>query len=148
MSNLISLATIFFAGLLIYHFRRRILGALRRFEARNAARRAEELRALMDGTAHYRQTLALAEEQFEAVEAIKVPDARTGELVERFLFQGEQYATREDAEASRYAQVITKAREFYIDLDRNFLSRRRPRTAALTTLPDPAKHETYTPPRS
>ncbi|MSP94789.1 MAG: hypothetical protein EXR00_05915 [Alphaproteobacteria bacterium] len=136
MSNLLSLAAIFFSAILLYHFRARIIVPLRRFEQRNQARRAEELRAMMDGTAHYRQTMALAEEQFEAVGTIKIPDARTGELVTRFLFHGEQYATREDAEAARSAEVITKAREFYIDLDRNFLSRRGRRP------------ETFTPPKS
>jgi hypothetical protein len=147
MSNLIALATIFFTALLVYHFRGRILARLRGFEARNRARRAEELRALFDGTAHYRQTVALAEEQVEAVEKIQARDARTGENVTRYLFEGEQYASLADAEAARYASIIAKARDFYIDLDRNFLSRRGKPTAALTSLPDPDKHETYTPPR-
>ena len=147
MTNLISLATIFFTALLIYHFRARILTPLRRFEQRNKERRAEELRALFDRNAHYRQTLALAEEQVEGIEAIKVPDARTGELVERFLFQGMQYATRSDADAARLEEIIGKARDFYIDLDRSFLSRQRRPAAALTSLPDSNKHETFTPPR-
>ena len=149
MSNLISLATIFFSGILIYHFRARILAGFRRFEARNSERRAEEARALFDRNAHYRQTMALAEEQVEKIATIKVPDARTGQNVERFLFLGEQYGARNDAEAARQAQIILIARDFYIDLDRNFLSRRRPRTTpSLPSLPDPEKHETYTPPQS
>ena len=148
MSNLISLATIFFSGILIYHFRARIVAGLRGFEQRNSERRAEEARALFDRNAHYRQTMALAEEQVEKIAAIKVPDARTGQSIERFLFLGEQYALREEAEVARQAQIILIARDFYIDLDRNFLSRRRPRTTpALPALADPEK-QTYTPPRS
>jgi hypothetical protein len=57
MSNLISIIVVFLAGILIYGFRRRILQPLRRFEARNARRRAEEARALFDKHAHYRQTV-------------------------------------------------------------------------------------------
>ena len=48
----------------------RIVGALKRFDARNTARRAEEARALFDDYAHYRQTVELAEEQVEEVTEI------------------------------------------------------------------------------
>jgi len=149
MSNLFSLILIFFAATLIYAFRRRIIVSLRRFEARNAHRRAEEARALFDRYAHYRQTVQFAEEQIEEVTKISVPDARTGEPVERYLFLGEQFLTRKDAEGARYAVVIEKAREFYKDLDRIYLAQRgRPPPVTGEGLPDPAKHETYTPPRT
>ena len=108
----------------------RLLAPLKRFDARNRARRSEELQALFDGTAHYRQTMALAEEQVEAVEKIVMPDERTGENVTRYLFEGEQFASLRDAEAARMSAIAGKAREFYIDLDRTYLSRRRPRTQA------------------
>jgi hypothetical protein len=125
--NLVSLLTVFIAGALLYRFREPVLGVFRRFEARNAARRMEEFRALTDRDAHYRQTIALAEEQVESVAKIMVWDERTGEPVQRYLFLGETYADLKDAEAARYREVISKAREFYIDLDRVFLSRRRRR---------------------
>jgi hypothetical protein len=150
MSNLVTLALILFGTALLYGLRGRLLSALQRFEARNARRRAEELRALMDRHAHYRQTVEFAEEQVEPVTTVTVPDSRTGESVTRYLFLAEQFATRKDAEAARHAVVIEKAREFYIDLDRIYLSRRRRPEPTITApaLSDPSKHETYTPPRA
>jgi hypothetical protein len=141
MSNLLSVILIFFCGILIYAFRRRIMEPLRRFEARNARRRTEEARALYDKHAHYRQTVAFAEEEIEEVTKITVPDERTGEPVIRYLFLGDQYATHEEAEAARFTAVIGKAREFYKDLDRIYLARgRRPRSSMGNTGPaDPGK---------
>ena len=134
---------------MLYAFRDRLLGALRGFDARNARRRAEEARALMDRYAHYRQTVEFAEEQIEPVATLTVSDSRTGEPVTRYVFLGEEYATRKEAEASRHAAVIEKAREFYIDLDRIYLSRRKRPEPTISTpaVNDPSKHETYTPPR-
>ena len=151
MSNLLTLALILFGMALLYGFRDRLLRALRSFDARNARRRAEEARALMDRYAHYRQTVEFAEEQVEPVATLTVSDSRTGEPMTRYVFLGEEYATRKEAEASRHAAVIEKAREFYIDLDRIYLSRRRRRpepTISAPALSDPSKHETYTPPRA
>ena len=143
MSNLISVILIFFVGFLFYGFRRQIIGPFRRFEARNARRRAEEARALFDNHAHYRQTVQFAEEEIEEVAKIVVPDERTGERVTRYLFLGEQYGTRTEAEAARFAAVIEKAREFYKDLDRIYLARgRRPRPSMETPPPKSTKHET------
>src|SRR5258705_135248 len=110
--NLFSVALALLAVALIYKFRLRILMPLRRFEARNARRRAEEARALFDRYAHYRQTVQFAEEQIEEVAKITVPDERTGEPVSRYLFLGTQFATRTEAEAARFALVIEKEREF------------------------------------
>jgi hypothetical protein len=151
MSNLLTLALILFGMALLYGFRDRLLRALRSFDARNTKRRAEEARALMDRYAHYRQTVEFAEEQVEPVATLTVSDSRTGEPVTRYVFLGEEYATRKEAEASRHAAVIEKAREFYIDLDQIYLSRRRRRpepTISAPALSDPSKHETYTPPRA
>src|SRR5689334_21057383 len=67
MSNLLSLAFAFFGAALLYGFRERVLGALRRFEARNAQRRRDEARALIDKYGHYRQTVQFADEQIEQV---------------------------------------------------------------------------------
>jgi len=149
MSNLLSLAVIFLGAALLYAFRKRVMAPLRRFEARNAQRRAEEARAMIDRFAHYRQTVQSAEEQVEEVMKVAVADERTGEALDRYLFLGVLYPTRKEAEAARYAAAIEKAREFYIDLDRIYLSRRRWREppAAAPALTDPSKHETYTPPR-
>src|SRR5437868_2604601 len=102
MSDLITVILIFFAGMLAYAFRHRILEPLRRFEARNTRRRAEEARALYDKHAHYRQTVEFAQEEIEEVSKITVPDERTGEPVARYLFLGDQYPTRSEAEAVRF----------------------------------------------
>jgi hypothetical protein len=125
LDNLAAIALIFFAGAFLYHFRIKVLEPFRRFEERNARRRAEEARVLFDRNAHYRQTLEIAEEQVEGVEKIRVADERTGAPVERYLFLGVHHATFEEAQAARMAEVIAKAREFYIDLDRNWLPRGR-----------------------
>ena len=127
--------------------RRPILRALRRFDAKNTQRRMQEYRSAFDQYAHYRQTVDLVEEQVEDVSAVSVPDERTGQPVARYLFLGTWYPTRKAAEEARRAVVIEKARDFYMDLDRVFLSRRwgrgHPKAVA-----DPAKHRTWTPPKN
>jgi hypothetical protein len=64
------------------------------------------------------------------------------------MFLGEQFPTRADAEAARYELVVEKAREFYRELDKIYLSRRgwrqtAPDRAALT---DSARKRTDAPP--
>ena len=81
LTNLLTLVLTFLIGALLYRFRDRLLQPLRRFDARNQARRAEEARALFDRNAHYRQTMQLAEEQVEEVMKVKVPDERTGQPI-------------------------------------------------------------------
>jgi hypothetical protein len=146
-TSLLTLALTFLAGALLYRFRDRILGPFRRFEARNAQRRAEEARALFDGTAHYRQTMKIAEEQVEEVTKVRIADERTGQPVERFLFQGVQYASLAEAESVRYTEIIGKARDFYVDIDRIWLPRRWWRQPLASALPDPSKRDKATPPR-
>lgn len=148
ISNLISLVCIFIAAALVYRFRVRILGVFRRFEARNAARRMEEFQSRFDRNAHYRQTVALAEEQVEPVMRITVKDERTGHPVTRYVFQGETYGDLKEAESVRYGIVISKARDFYIDLDRVFLSRRRRRDATVESPARDERREDGAPPQS
>lgn len=145
MSNLIQVVLFLSGVLLAIGFYKPVLRAFRRFEARNAERRRQELQSAMDQYAHYRQTIQLVEEQVEPVSAITVSDERTGQAVTRYVFLGTTYATRKDAEAARFAAVIAKAREFYIDLDRIFLSRRRRWSTAVPTLTDPTKSYTRDP---
>lgn len=147
LRNLLVVAAIFAVAILFLAFRDRILGALKRFDERNRARRAEEARALFDGFAHYRQTVELAEEQVEEVMKVREPDGRTGEPVERYIFLGVQYATRREAEAARHAAVVGKAREFYMELDKMHLTRRgwREPPSELPALTD--EREKVRPPR-
>jgi len=141
MSNLLDLVLIFLAAILTYAFHKPVLAGLRRFEARNAERRAQEARVLIDKYAHYRQTVQFVEEQIEEVAKVTVADERTGEPVSRYLFLGVYFPDRKDAEAARYAAVIEKAREFYLDLDRIYLSKGKAQkpSAAPPALADPSK---------
>jgi hypothetical protein len=149
LQNLLMVAVIFALLALFLAFRDRIVGALKRFEARNLERRAEEARALFDRYAHYRQTVALAEEQIEEVTKFRTKDARTGEPIERYIFLGVEYSTRREAEAERHEAVIEKAREFYLELDKMYLSRRgwREPHGEPPALTDGSKRETVKPPR-
>jgi hypothetical protein len=116
MHDLYTTAAIVLAGILIYRFRGPILAALARFDARNAARRAEEARDRMDRLAHYKHTLRLAEEQVDTIGEIAATDERTGASIRRFVFAGETFASREDADAARNEAIVAKAREFYVEL--------------------------------
>ena len=124
MSNLIQMTLLILAALVVYRFRARILGALRRFDDRVAARRNEEMRDRQDGNAHYKHTLRLAEEQVEVVQTITVPDERTAQPVTRYLFEGEQFATRDEAEEVRADKIRGIARGFYMELPRALAERR------------------------
>ena len=147
MSNLFSAILILFGAVLVAAFRYRILAGLKRFEANNARRRAEEARALFDKYSHYRQTVQFADEEVEEVAKLVVADERTGQPVTRYVFLGEQFATRKEAEAARYAAIIEKAREFYKDLDRIYLSGRRRPDQPMAAGPGLPKPETRRPRR-
>jgi hypothetical protein len=149
VSNLLILTVAFLAGAVIYRFSTRIVGGLRRFDAKNIARRADEMRSRFDKYAHYRQTVQLAEEQVERVTKISVLDPRTGKPVPHYLFDRVEYGTLAEAESARYDAIVAKAREFYIDLDRIYLSRRGKHepTVAAPALPDPFSPENLKPPR-
>ena len=92
------------------------LRRIRGFDARNRERIAQERSDRTDWRAHFRHTLKLAEEQVEEVSSITVPDARTGQPVVRWLFEGEQYASEAEARAAREDRMRDIARGFYVDL--------------------------------
>jgi hypothetical protein len=125
VSDLIQVTALIVAALLIYRFRAAIFRALARFDARVQARRAEEIRDRQDQTAHYKHTLRTAEEQVEAVQAVTVPDERTAQPVTRYLFEGEIFATREEAEDVRAGKIRTIARGFYMELPKALAERRK-----------------------
>jgi hypothetical protein len=116
MHGLYATAAFVLAAILLYRFHRPILAALTRFDARNTARKIAEVRDRQDRNAHYKHTIELAEEQVDVIREITELDPRTGSPVPRFVFAGEMFATREDAEAARQGAIIVKAREFYVDL--------------------------------
>jgi isocitrate dehydrogenase kinase/phosphatase len=124
MSGLFTTALLLLAGIILYRFREVIIAALKRFDRRNVARLEEEMRDRSDPVAHYKHTLRLADEQVEPVAEIEERDAHTGDLVTRFLFQGEKFARRHDAELARNAVVVELARNFYRDLPAALAARR------------------------
>ena len=121
---LLQVAVLIFAGLLLYRYHRPILVALRRFDRENRDRKAAELRDRKDVLAHFRHTFARAEEQVEEVSEITLKDVRTGTPVTRFLFEGEQFATRGEAERVRSDKVRKLARDFYLELPTALAARR------------------------
>lgn len=125
MDSLITTAIILLAGILIYRLREPILSALRRFDAKNIARRREEVEDRRDRFAHYKHTLRLAEEQVEEVSEFETRDERTGQPLTRYLFEGEQFASRDEAEAARQRSIVAKARKFYEELPAALTHRRK-----------------------
>jgi hypothetical protein len=116
LRDILTMAGFILAGLLIYHFRAPMLGVLARFDARNVARRRQEIDDRRDPVAHYKHTLRLAEEQVEDVQSLETQDERTGQPVARYLFEGETFASRDEAEAVRQRAIVAKARAFYLEL--------------------------------
>ena len=104
------------AGILIYGFRDRILAKFRQFDDRNRERIAEEERDRSDNLAHFRHTLKLAEEQVEHVSEVRYSDSRTATPLIAYVFEGERFASRDEAERAREEKVRAKARDFYMEL--------------------------------
>ena len=113
------------AAILVYGFRDRILARLSRFDATNRERIVNEQRDRTDSLAHFRHTLSRAEEQVEDVSEITLPDTRTGTPATRYLFEGEQFATRTEAERVRAEKVRSLARSFYVELPNALAERKR-----------------------
>ena len=89
----------------------RAMRAIRRIDQR---RRDAELQAYadrMNPNAHFRQSVDQINDETSPV----VPgNGRTA------TWNGQTFATREEAEAARWRHVLTQARDFYKDLDRTF----------------------------
>ena len=118
--------SLFIAVLLVlYRFRHDIAAALARFDARNVKRIEDEQRDKSDPIAHFRHTLKVAEEQVEAVGEISVGDERLGTPVTRYVFEGEQFATRADAERVRAEKIRAIARGFYVELPRALATKKQ-----------------------
>jgi hypothetical protein len=109
----------------VYRYHRVAIDALRRFDARNVRRIEEQERERGDPLAHFRATLKTAEEQVEAVSEITVSDERLGTPVTRYLFEGERFATRAEAERARAEKIRAIARGYYQDLPVALAERRK-----------------------
>lgn len=116
LTNLLTTALVILAGILAVRYWPQISGAVSRFDSRVRQRRAQEISDRRDARAHFRHTLALAEEQVEPVSSVTVADERTAEPVKRYLFEGERFASEADALAARADKVRAIARGFYVDL--------------------------------
>ena len=124
MRDLTSMVAFILVLMVVFGFRGQILARLKRFDDRNARRREQELNDRRDHLAHFKHTLGLAEEQVEEIGEITESDSRTGTPVKLYLFEGERFFSRDEAEAARNEVVVAKAREFYRDLPKALTERR------------------------
>lgn len=116
MSRLFAVAAFLLAAIVLVRFWPRILVALKRFDAANIARIRQEHVDRNDQLAHFRHTLSTAEEQVEDVSEITEIDPRTATSVTRYVFEGERFATRWEAEKVRARKIGDIARGFYREL--------------------------------
>lgn len=109
---------------LLYWLGPKIAAAFKRFDDDNRSRIEGEIADRRDHTAHFRHTLAVAGEQVEEILEIVESDPRTGTPVTHYIFEGERYATRGEAEKVRAQKIGDIARGFYQDLPRALTARR------------------------
>jgi hypothetical protein len=95
---------------------------LKRFDAANVARIAQQERDKSDTNAHIRHALDIADQQVEEVQEIKSGNST------HYLFEAEVFATREEAEEMRARRVGVIARRFYEDLPSALMGRGEPRS--------------------
>jgi hypothetical protein len=124
MSRLFTAAAFLLAAIVVLRFWPRILAALKRFDARNVARIQQERLDRNDQLAHFRHTLGTAQEQVEDVSEIIELDPRTATSVTRYVFEGERFATRWEAEKARAQKIGDIARGFYRELPAALRARR------------------------
>lgn len=123
MRDLLYMAALILILMLVFGYRERILDVLRRFDRRNIERQMEQMNERTDPTAHFKHTLKLAEEQVEDVSEIEVLDERTATPITRYIFQGETFATRMEAEKARAEAIGQIARGFYAELPKALAAR-------------------------
>ena len=93
---------------------------LKRFDAANVERIAQQARDKADANAHIRHALEVAEEQVEEIQEVKVGD------ITHYLFEAQAYTTREEAEDMRARRVGVIARRFYDELPAALMGREAP----------------------
>ncbi|HVE03697.1 MAG TPA: hypothetical protein VNB30_06550 [Rhizomicrobium sp.] len=125
LRDLLTTSLIIAALLVIFRYRHEIAAALARFDARNVKRIEQEQRDRTDPIAHFRHTLKVAEEQVEDVSEITVADERLGTPVTRYVFEGEQFSSRFEAERVRAEKIREIARGFYVELPRALANRKQ-----------------------
>lgn len=125
LRDLLTTSLIIAALLVIFRYRHEIAAALARFDARNVKRIEQEQRDRTDPIAHFRHTLKVAEEQVEDVSETTVADERLGTPVTRYVFEGEQFSSRFEAERVRAEKIREIARGFYVELPRALANRKQ-----------------------
>jgi len=116
MSRLFLTAALLLAAILIVRFWPRIRARLKQFDDDNIARIRQEQMDRGDQLAHFRHTLGRSEEQVEEIFEISELDPRTATAVTRYVFEGERFATRWEAEKARAQKIGDIARGFYREL--------------------------------
>jgi hypothetical protein len=116
MSRLFAVAAALLVAILLVRLWPRIFAALKRFDAENVARIRQEQTDRNDQLAHFRHTLGRSEEQVEEIFEITELDSRTATAVTRYVFEGERFATRWEAEKARAQKIGDIARGFYREL--------------------------------
>ena len=124
LRDLLTTSALIAVMLVIYRFRHDIWAAFVRFDQRNVKRIEDEQRDRGDPIAHFHHTLKVAEEQVEEVSEVAVVDERLGTPVTRYVFEGEQFASRFDAERVRAEKIRAIARGFYVELPRALATRK------------------------
>jgi hypothetical protein len=123
--NLTTAALFIVGAITAYWLWPRLAAAFKRFDEDNRARIERQMRERGDHTAHFRHTLEVAQEQVDEITEISEPDPRTGTPVTRFVFEGEWYATRDEAERVRAEKIGDIARGFYRELPAALAARRK-----------------------
>jgi len=124
MSRLFATAAVLLVAIVVVRFWPRIFAVLKRFDAANIARIRQEQIDRGDQLAHFRHTLGTAEEQVEDITEIVELDPRTATSVTRYVFEGERFATRWEAEKVRAQKIGDIARGFYRELPAALRARR------------------------
>jgi hypothetical protein len=133
LRDVLTLAGFLAVGMLIYRYHRAVIAALKRFDARNVKRIEDQVRARVDPLAHFRETMAVAGEQVEDIQEVTVQDARLGTPVKHYVFEGEHFLTRDDAERVRAAKIGSIARNYYVELPKALAERKTPDTVRGST---------------
>lgn len=111
-------------AILVYRYHRAIGDALRRFDQRNVKRIRDQEAEKADPLAHFKHTLRTAEEQVESVSEITALDERLGTPVTRYVFEGQHFGTRWEADNARAEKIRAIARGYYMELPTALAERR------------------------